>query len=131
MTARRTTDNSKALEAFMTAKVKIDAMLARLVTLSNDHFDAHPDEVNWAHVGLLNHYAGLLRQITDSAFGEGDQLQRMGNGVRRCQDDHRPPGPPHPSLPHLGNRQRQLPFQGKLSCATRKKSDVTHALTPA
>jgi len=50
-------------------------MLERLTTLSADHFDAHPDEVNWGHVGTLNHHAGLLRQITDSAFKEGEHAE--------------------------------------------------------
>jgi hypothetical protein len=69
---RHATDNSQALDAFLAAKVEFDAMLARLTTLSADHFDAHPDEINWGHVGTLNHHAGLLRQITDSAFKEGE-----------------------------------------------------------
>ena len=72
MTTRRATDNSKALDAFMTAKSQIDAMLARLAALSEDHFGTHPDEINWGHVGSLNHYANLLHQITDSAFSEGE-----------------------------------------------------------
>ena len=33
------------------------------------------------------------------------QLQRMGRRLRRCQDDDSSSRPPHPSLPHLGNRQ--------------------------
>jgi len=33
------------------------------------------------------------------------QLQRMGRHLRRCQDDDSSSRPPHPSLPHLGNRQ--------------------------
>ena len=57
MTPRRKTDNTKAPEAFLTAKTEIDTMLARLVALSDDHFDTHPDVVNWGHVGSLNHYA--------------------------------------------------------------------------
>ena len=72
MNTRRTTDNSKALNDFLTAKIEIDGMLARLTTLSHDHFDTHPDEINWGDVGTLNHYASLLRQITDSAFKEGE-----------------------------------------------------------
>ena len=72
MTTRRATDNSKALDAFLAAKVEIDAMLERLTTLSADHFDAHPDEINWGHVGTLNRYADLLHQISDSAFNEGE-----------------------------------------------------------
>ena len=72
MNTRRTTDNSKALTEFLTAKIEIDGMLARVTTLSDDHFDTHPDEINWGDVGTLNHYASLLRQITDSAFKEGE-----------------------------------------------------------
>ena len=75
MTTRRAIDNSKALDAFLAAKVEIDAMLERLTTLSADHFDAHPDEINWGHVGTLNHYSTLLRQITDSAFKEGEHAE--------------------------------------------------------
>jgi hypothetical protein len=53
---RSTTDNSKALNAFLAAKHEIDAMLARLAALSADHFETSPDEINWGHVGTLNHY---------------------------------------------------------------------------
>ena len=69
---RATTDNTAALNAFLAAKHEIDGMLARLKTLSDDHFDTDPDAINWGDVGTLNHYASLLRQITDSAFSEGD-----------------------------------------------------------
>ena len=67
----RATDNSKALAA----KHEIDGMLTRLATLSADHFETSPDEINWGHVGSLNHYASLLRQITDSAFNEGEHAE--------------------------------------------------------
>jgi hypothetical protein len=56
----------------MTAKFQIDAMLECLKALSDDHFETHPDEINWGDVGTLNHYASLLRQIIDSAFHEGE-----------------------------------------------------------
>ena len=73
MTSRRApTDNTKALEAFMTTKFQIDAMLDRLRALSDDHFETSPDEISWGHVGTLNLYASLLRQITDAAFKEGE-----------------------------------------------------------
>lgn len=76
MTTRRTAaTNDKALSAFMTAKAEIDTMLARLRALSADHFNAHPNEVNWGHVGTLTHYASLLRQITDSACKEGEHAE--------------------------------------------------------
>jgi hypothetical protein len=72
MTIRRLTVNSKALDAFTTTKAQIDAMLDSLEALSDDHFEAHPDKINWGDVGTLNHYASLLRQITDVAFREGE-----------------------------------------------------------
>ncbi len=72
MKTRRATDNSKALDAFMTTKFQIDAMLERLKVQCDDHFETHPDEINWGHVAILNHYASLLRQIADSAFKEGE-----------------------------------------------------------
>ncbi len=76
MTTRRATaTNDKALSAFMTAKAEIDTMLARLQALSADQFNAHADEINWGHVGTLTHYASLLRQITDSAFNEGEHAE--------------------------------------------------------
>ena len=46
-----------------------------VAALSEDHFDTNPDEINWGHVGTLNHYASLLRQITDSAFREGEHAE--------------------------------------------------------
>ena len=72
---RRTTDNSEALGAFIGKKAEIDAMLVRLTALSDEHFNAHPDEVTWGHVGTLEHYASLLERITDSAFGEGEHAR--------------------------------------------------------
>ena len=72
MTTRRAAQNDKALDAFIAAKAEIDVMLERLKALSDDHFETHPDEINWGHVGTLNHYASLLRQITDAAFKEGE-----------------------------------------------------------
>ena len=68
--ARR--NKEAALAAFIGKKAEIDEMLARLQTLSDDHFNAHPDEINWGHVGTLEHYAGLLRQITAAACKEGE-----------------------------------------------------------
>ena len=43
-------------------------MLERLKALSDDHFDTHPDAINWGDVGTLNHSASLLRQITEKRF---------------------------------------------------------------
>ena len=68
--ARR--NKEAALAAFAVKKAEIDEMLARLQALSDDHFNAHPDELNWGDVATLEHYAGLLKRITDSAFHEGE-----------------------------------------------------------
>ena len=51
---------------------EIDGMLACLKTLSDDHFNTDPDAIHWGDVGTMNHYSSLLRQITDSAFHEGE-----------------------------------------------------------
>ena len=72
MIARGNANNAQALDAFLAAKADIDTMLSRLKTLSDDHFETHPDEITWADVGTLNHYVSLLRQITDSAFKESE-----------------------------------------------------------
>nr|WP_156790731.1 hypothetical protein [Rhodobacter sp. SW2] len=56
----------------MTTKFQIDAMLERLAALSDNHFNGHPDEIDWGDVGTLNHYVSLLSQISDSAFKEGE-----------------------------------------------------------
>ena len=72
---RRAQDNTKALDAFIGKKAEIDAMLARLQALSDDHFETSPDEIHWGHVGTLNHYRAKLREITDMAFHEGEHAE--------------------------------------------------------
>ena len=71
----RATDSTKALDAFLAAKFEIDAMLARLAALSADHFETSPEEIHWGHVGTLNQYRAKLREITDSAFKEGEHAE--------------------------------------------------------
>jgi hypothetical protein len=67
-----TGSNEDALAAFVSRKAEIDMMLARLQALSADHFGYRPDEVTWSHVGTLEHYADLLKRVTDMAFNEGE-----------------------------------------------------------
>lgn len=74
MTTPRPNDNSKALDAFGAIKDDIDILLARLTALSAAHFDTAPEAITWGHVGTLQDYRTLLRQITDSAFGEGEHV---------------------------------------------------------
>ena len=69
------TDNATALDAFLAAKSEIDALLKRLAAFSAAHFKTHPDEIDWGHVGTLNHICARLRDITDSAFHEGEYAE--------------------------------------------------------
>jgi hypothetical protein len=64
--------NEDALAAFVAKKAEIDAMLARIQALSDDHFGVTPYEVTWGDVGNLGHHAELLKRITDTAFNEGE-----------------------------------------------------------
>lgn len=64
--------NDQALNAFVAGKTEVDALLARLQQLSDDHFGVLPDEVHWGHVTSVTDSAALLRRITDAWFGEGE-----------------------------------------------------------
>jgi hypothetical protein len=57
------------------------------------------------------------------------QLQRMGQRLRRCQDDHRAARSPDPSLPHPRNRKRQLPLQEQLSSPPQNQKEKARTLT--
>jgi hypothetical protein len=72
MEATKGTIKQTAIDAFIARKAEIDAMIDQLKSLSDDHFDYAPDDINWGHVGTLRHYAELLKRITDSAFKEGE-----------------------------------------------------------
>ena len=69
---KKRSDNTTAIDAFLAKKAEFDAMLARLQTLSADHFNWAPDEINWGHAGTMALYAEMLQRITDSAFQEGE-----------------------------------------------------------
>lgn len=69
------TNTSKAIDVFIAARIEIDAMLERLTALSADHFGVSPDEIDWGHVGSLDHYRAKLREICDSAFREGEYIE--------------------------------------------------------
>jgi hypothetical protein len=55
-------NNQSALDAFMNRKTEIDALLAKLKTASDNHFDASPEEINWGHVGDLGRIIELLKE---------------------------------------------------------------------
>jgi hypothetical protein len=68
----KTSNQEKAVSAFLARKAEVDERLARLQALSDDHFEVHPDDITWSHVDHVAHYATLLEQITDMAFEEGE-----------------------------------------------------------
>ena len=68
----RVHSHREALDSFIAGKREIDAMLQRLTELSADHFGIEPDQVSWGHVETPTHYARLLRELSDSAFQEGE-----------------------------------------------------------
>ena len=70
-----TQTNDKALAAFMARKAEIDTMLARLQALSDEHFEASPDDIHWGHVGDLADISKNLREICDRAFQEGEYAE--------------------------------------------------------
>jgi len=75
MNIRPNETNDKAVAAFLTAKVQIDTMLARLTELSEDHFETHPDTINWSDVADLGRIAEVLKRATDVAFSEGENAK--------------------------------------------------------
>ena len=68
-------NQTAAVSAFLGKKAEIDEMIARLANLSADHFNSQPHQINWGDVGTLEHYASLLKHITDSAFKEGEHAE--------------------------------------------------------
>ena len=77
-TNQRQASNSIALHGFIAAKAQFDAMLARMQSLSDDHFGTDPDAINWGDVGQLDRYNELMRQITATAFREGEHAEECG-----------------------------------------------------
>jgi len=75
MSIRRSIKQRAALKAYMTKKMEIDTMLARLVKANDDHYNVNPDEIHWGHVGDITGTAENLKAITDSVFKEGEYAE--------------------------------------------------------
>jgi hypothetical protein len=69
---RKAPDNSQALAAFIARKSEIDTILARLIALSDEHFNRSSGDITWADVGTLGSYFEGLRRVADAAFHEGE-----------------------------------------------------------
>ena len=73
MNTRR--DNTDALNAFIEEKIAIDALLERIAAASAEHFDRHPDEINFGDVGNLGRLRQQLQEASDALFGEGEYAE--------------------------------------------------------
>ena len=60
-----------ALSAFLRKVAEIETSLDALRTLAGDHFETHPDEINWTNVGTVEKIAADLAAALRFARGEG------------------------------------------------------------
>jgi uncharacterized protein YfcZ (UPF0381/DUF406 family) len=65
-------DQAKAMDAFLSIRAEIEALLARLTAHAADHFSTDPEAIHWGHVGDLQHLRAQLREVADQAFHEGE-----------------------------------------------------------
>lgn len=64
---RAARDPALAVDEVCLVKDRIDALLARIVARSADHFGVSPDDANWGHVGDLRRIEFLLNQVAEAA----------------------------------------------------------------
>ena len=62
--------NDKAINEFLAYKTKIDAKIAQLKALSDEFFEASPEDLDWQDVGDLERINTLLTQACSVAFGD-------------------------------------------------------------
>jgi hypothetical protein len=65
-------NQQKSLDAFLAEKACFDAMVAELQRMSSEHFGADPEAALWGETGTLQHWNGLLAQVTDAHFKRGE-----------------------------------------------------------
>lgn len=61
-----------AVEAYIGKIGNVLSMLERLTRAATDHFDTHPDDIDWSHVSNLGRIERNLKQICDQTFNEGE-----------------------------------------------------------
>lgn len=64
-TARTARSQAQSLDAFLTTKARVDALLARLSAASDNHFGADPEAHLWGAAGSLARVEELLREAAD------------------------------------------------------------------
>jgi hypothetical protein len=75
LATRQEQNRQRSLAAFMAEKERFDALLADLQRMSADHMGADPDAVLWGNVGEVQHWNGLLAQVTDAYFRRGEHAR--------------------------------------------------------
>ncbi len=61
-----------AIDAYIGKAGNIQAMLERLTEAAGDHFGDDPDNINWSHVGSVDHIEEKLKYLCDVVFKEGE-----------------------------------------------------------
>ena len=68
-------DNQKAIDAYIGAVGEIMCHLDAIKSyMDNEAFSENsPDEINWGHVGRLNHIESMLQEIVSELYPERDE----------------------------------------------------------
>ncbi len=66
---------STPAEAFTAKEYEFDDLIQRLKLMADTRFGVNPDDASWAHVGQLQRYIDLLKEVTDIHFEEGEYAQ--------------------------------------------------------
>jgi len=62
-----------ALDAYMAAHAEALALIERMQVAIENHDDAPaPEQITWSHVGDIGRVRGMLQEVSDSLFAEGE-----------------------------------------------------------
>ena len=67
-------DNQEAIQAFITHKIQIEALLRNLTALNDDHMGESPDEITWASAEFLGHIKEELEKLCRQAGLDTDEI---------------------------------------------------------
>jgi hypothetical protein len=62
-----------ALDAYMAAHAEALALIERIAAAIENHdISPAPEQINWSHVSDINRTRGMLQEVSDSLFAEGE-----------------------------------------------------------
>lgn len=62
-----------ALDAYMAAHADALVLVERIAAAIENHdISPAPEQINWSHVSDISHTRGMLQEISDSLFCEGE-----------------------------------------------------------